>query len=126
MFVLGGLLLRWRLKWIFASGLCFGVLRFTLSALNGKMWVLAGVMLHGCSYTLVLITAQIYLEERVTPPGGRGAGPVHPDDQRCGEPAGLPRHRFVVQRLHRHAWHPMAAFLGRAGRSGGRRAGLLP
>jgi MFS family permease len=65
MFVLGGLLLRWRLKWIFASGLCFGVLRFTLSALNGKMWVLAGVLLHGCSYTLVLITAQIYLEERV-------------------------------------------------------------
>ena len=65
MFSLGGLLLKWRLKWIFASGLTFGLLRFSLSAMNGKIWVLAGVLLHGCSYTLVLITAQIYLEERV-------------------------------------------------------------
>ena len=65
MFSLGGLLLRWRLKWIFACGLSFGVLRFTLSAMNGKLWVLAGVLLHGCSFTLVLITAQIYLEQRV-------------------------------------------------------------
>jgi hypothetical protein len=65
MFSLGTLLLRWRLKWIFACGLGFGVLRFTLSALNGKVWVLAGVLLHGCSYTLVLITAQIYLDQRV-------------------------------------------------------------
>jgi hypothetical protein len=33
--------------------------------MNGKLWVLAGVLLHGCSFTLVLITAQIYLEKRV-------------------------------------------------------------
>jgi MFS family permease len=65
MFSLGTLLLKWRLKWIFACGLGFGVLRFALSALNGKLWVLAGVLLHGCSYTLVLITAQIYLDQRV-------------------------------------------------------------
>ena len=65
MFSLGALLLRWRLKWIFACGLGFGVLRFGLCALNGKLWVLAGVLLHGCSYTLVLITAQIYLDQRV-------------------------------------------------------------
>ena len=65
MFSLGALLLKWRLKWIFACGLGFGVLRFALSAMNGKLWVLAGVMLHGCSFTLVLITSQIYLEERV-------------------------------------------------------------
>ena len=31
------------------------------------MWVLAGVLLHGCSYTLVTITAQIYLNQRVDP-----------------------------------------------------------
>jgi len=67
MFTLGTLLLQWRLKWIFACGLGFGVLRFTLSALNGKVWVLAGVLLHGCSFTLVLITAQIYLDQRVDP-----------------------------------------------------------
>jgi hypothetical protein len=33
--------------------------------MNGKMWVLAGVLLHGGSFALVFITAQIYLEQRV-------------------------------------------------------------
>ena len=65
MFALGTLLLKWRLKWIFACGLGFGVLRFSLSAMNGTSWVLAGVLLHGCSFTLVFITAQIYLDQRV-------------------------------------------------------------
>lgn len=65
MFLLGGLLTRWRLKWIIVAGLGFGVLRFGLSALNGKAGLLAGVLLHGCSFTLVLITAQIYLDQRV-------------------------------------------------------------
>lgn len=67
MFSLGWLLLRWRLKWIFACGLTFGVLRFALNALGGKAWVLSGVTLHGFSFTLVFITAQIYLDERVDP-----------------------------------------------------------
>jgi MFS family permease len=65
LFGLGTLLLRWRLKWVIACGLGFGVLRFALSAMNGKGWLLAGVLLHGCSFALVFITAQIYLEERV-------------------------------------------------------------
>jgi MFS family permease len=65
MFMLGGLLLKWRLKWIFACGLSFGVARFAFSALNGKGWLLTGVALHGCSFTLVFITAQIYLDQRV-------------------------------------------------------------
>ena len=65
MFMLGGLLLKWRLKWIFACGLAFGVVRFALCAINGKAWLLAGVVLHGCSFTLVFITAQIYLDQRV-------------------------------------------------------------
>jgi hypothetical protein len=65
MFSLGALLVKWRLKWIFAGGLAFGVARFALSAVNGKGWLLAGVFLHGGSFTLVLITAQIYLEQRV-------------------------------------------------------------
>ncbi len=67
MFSLGGLLLSWRLKWIFACGLGFGVLRFALSALNTKAGLLTGVALHGASYTLVFITAQIYLDQRVDP-----------------------------------------------------------
>jgi hypothetical protein len=64
MFVLGALLNR-RLKWIFTLGLSFGVLRFALCALNSKAYLLAGVVLHGCSFTLVIITAQIYLDQRV-------------------------------------------------------------
>ena len=65
MFSLGALLAKWRLKWIFAAGLGFGVLRFALSAVNGKAWLLAGVFLHGASFTLVFITAQIYLDQRI-------------------------------------------------------------
>ena len=38
---------------------------FALCAINGKAWLLAGVVLHGCSFTLVFITAQIYLDQRV-------------------------------------------------------------
>ncbi len=58
-------LLRMRLKWIFAIGLTFGVARFALSALDSKTWLLIGILLHGCSYTMVLITAQIYLDQRL-------------------------------------------------------------
>lgn len=65
MFVLATLLSRWRLKWILTAGLGFGVLRYTLCALNGKAWVLAGVTLHGCAFTLFFITAQIYVDERM-------------------------------------------------------------
>jgi MFS family permease len=67
MFSLGWLLAHWRLKWIFACGLAFGVLRFGLSAVGGEGWLLAGVALHGACFTLVYITAQIYLDQRVDP-----------------------------------------------------------
>jgi nucleoside transporter len=62
---MGWLLLKWRLKWIFALGLGFGVLRFAFSAVNDQTWLLVGIGLHGASYALVYITAQIYLEQRV-------------------------------------------------------------
>ncbi len=65
MFSLGALLLHWRLKWIFACGLGFGVARFAFSAINNEPSLLLGVFLHGASFTLVFITAQIYLDERV-------------------------------------------------------------
>ncbi|MFN7138011.1 MAG: MFS transporter [Limisphaerales bacterium] len=65
MFALGALLLKWRLKWIFAAGLAFGVARYAFSALDTRFWLLMGVLLHGASYTLVFITAQIYLDQRV-------------------------------------------------------------
>lgn len=66
MFALGALL-RWRLKWIITTGLLFGVARFAFSALDTSAGLLFGILLHGCSYTLVLITAQIYVDQRVDP-----------------------------------------------------------
>jgi MFS family permease len=65
LFSLGRLLARFRLKWIFLAGLGFTVLRFALCALNTRFWLLAGVFLHGASYALVLVTAQIYMDQRV-------------------------------------------------------------
>ncbi|MBI3874970.1 MAG: MFS transporter [Verrucomicrobia bacterium] len=67
MFALARLFTNWRLKWIFTAGLAFGVTRYALCALNGKAWILAGITLHGCSFTLVFITAQIYLDQRIDP-----------------------------------------------------------
>ena len=67
MLALGGLLMRWRLKWIIALGLALGVVRFALCALGAEWAVLAGVLVHGGSFTLVLITAQIYLDQRIDP-----------------------------------------------------------
>jgi hypothetical protein len=67
MFGLGWLLLNWRLKWIFACGLAIGVARFAFSAVNEKYCLLIGIMLHGASFTLVYITAAIYLDQRIDP-----------------------------------------------------------
>ncbi len=67
MLSLAWLLAHWRLKWIFACGLVFGVLRFALSAVNTNYSLLFGVALHGASFVLVFITAQIYLNQRIDP-----------------------------------------------------------
>jgi nucleoside transporter len=67
MFSLGWLLLNWRLKWIFAAGLGFGVARFALSGLNTDHSLLLGISLHGASFVLVFVTAQIYLNQRIDP-----------------------------------------------------------
>jgi len=65
MFCLAGLFLKWRLKWIFSAGLACGWLRYSLCAMDGRAWVLTGIALHGGAFTLFLITAQIYIDERV-------------------------------------------------------------
>ncbi len=65
MLCLAGLFSKCRLKWIFATGLLFGVARFVFCAFNNRAWLLAGISLHGFSFTLFYITAQIYLNERV-------------------------------------------------------------
>lgn len=65
MFALAGLFASWRLKWIFSAGLAFGVIRFLFCAWNTKASLLTGITMHGLSFTLFFITAQIYLNERV-------------------------------------------------------------
>lgn len=65
MFLLGWLLTNIRIKWIVALGLFAGVLRFVLCSLDSTAGVLLGISLHGVSFTLVLITAQVYIDQRV-------------------------------------------------------------
>src|SRR5262249_53447158 len=65
MLLLAGLFSNWRLKWIFAAGLFVGFVRFGMCAVDQRLWILAGITLHGVSFALVFITAQIYLNERV-------------------------------------------------------------
>jgi hypothetical protein len=67
MFSLAWMLHKWRLKWIIVLGLCFGLLRFGLSGLNTPATLLLGITLHGASYVLVFITAQIFLNHRINP-----------------------------------------------------------
>ena len=67
MFSLAWMLANWRLKWIFACGIGIGVARFAFSALDTPASLLLGVTLHGASYVLVFITAQIYLDENINP-----------------------------------------------------------
>ena len=64
---LSAVLGSWRLKWVLAAGIGFGLIRYGLCAMNEKVWVLTGVTLHGFAFTLVFITAQIYLDQRVDP-----------------------------------------------------------
>lgn len=67
MFTLAGLLARWRIKWVIALGLTFTAVRYFLCAMNSKLTLLVGLTLHGAGFTLVLITTQIYLEQRIDP-----------------------------------------------------------
>ena len=78
-FSLGWLLLHWRMKWIFAFGLGFGVLRFALSAFNTKNLPAHWHRAAWRVIALVFITAQIYLEQRVDHGLARaGAGVADP------------------------------------------------
>ncbi len=67
MLVLAGLMTRFRLKWVFLSGILICVIRYTLNAVNTLPAVLIGTTLHGFAFTLYFITTQIYLEERIDP-----------------------------------------------------------
>ena len=62
---LSSLLSRFRLKWVFLSGIAFGVLRYGLFMFDSNTALYVGIFLHGLCYTLYFITAQIYLEQRI-------------------------------------------------------------
>ncbi|MEY3394681.1 MAG: hypothetical protein RL346_917 [Verrucomicrobiota bacterium] len=71
MFLLGAMMLKYRLKTLLMCGLAFSVLRYALSGyagLSGMIgWHYAGVALHGVCYTIYFVTAQVYLDKRVDP-----------------------------------------------------------
>jgi MFS family permease len=64
---LSSLLTHIRLKWVFLAGIGFGVLRYALLAIDTRAALFCGIFLHGLCYTLFIITAQIYLEQRIPP-----------------------------------------------------------
>ena len=65
MLILSRVLARWRLKWALAAGLGCGLLRYAFYCFDNTPWVLAGLTLHGFTYTFFFITGQIYLDQRV-------------------------------------------------------------
>lgn len=65
MISLSALLAHIRLKWVFLAGIAFGVARYALFALDTRAALYGGIFLHGLCYTLFIITAQIYLEQRI-------------------------------------------------------------
>lgn len=67
MLLLAGLMARFRLKWVFLSGIVICVFRYAMNAMNTQVWIMIGTTLHGFAFTLYFITTQIYLEERIDP-----------------------------------------------------------
>jgi len=67
MLLLAGLMARFRLKWVFLSGIGICAVRYAMNALDTKFWIMAGTTMHGFAFTLYFITTQIYLEERIDP-----------------------------------------------------------
>ena len=64
---MGAMFRRWRFKWVVATGIGFGVLRYALYATNSTFFVLLGLSLHGIAFTFTYIGSQIYLAERIEP-----------------------------------------------------------
>ncbi|TAG08861.1 MAG: MFS transporter [Verrucomicrobia bacterium] len=75
MFVVGGVMVRYRVKVVLLWALGLSILRFGLSGFSGYQgevgWHIVGIALHGVCYTFYFITAQIFLDRRVDP-GLRG------------------------------------------------------
>ena len=93
MFMLGIMLTRWRLKWIFMLGLGLAVFALLLVRVKYKNFFVGRHHFAGRGYTLVIITSQIYLEQRIDPMAGAGAIPPDHDDQRRWQSHRLSRAR---------------------------------
>jgi len=65
MVAIGGIMTRWRLKWVIMIGLLCGLLRYGLYAMNMTIPVLVGLGLHGFAFTFTYISTQIYLAEKI-------------------------------------------------------------
>ncbi len=69
--VMGGILMRYRVKFVLLWALGLSVLRFGMSAYAGgsglMAWHIAGIALHGVCYTFYFVTAQVFLDRRVDP-----------------------------------------------------------
>ncbi|MES2981459.1 MAG: MFS transporter [Verrucomicrobiota bacterium] len=71
LFLLGAMMLKFRLKTLLMWGLGLSVLRYAMSGYAGLSgiiaWHFAGVAMHGVCYTIYFVTAQVYLDRRVDP-----------------------------------------------------------
>ena len=71
MLVVAGVMTRYRVKSLLLWALGLSVLRYGMSAVAGATgllgWHIAGIALHGVCYTFYFITAQVFLDRRVTP-----------------------------------------------------------
>ena len=62
---MGAILQRWKFKWVIATGIAFGALRYALYATNSTIPVLLGLSLHGIAFTFTFVSTQVYLAERI-------------------------------------------------------------
>jgi MFS family permease len=62
---MGGILRRWKFKWVIAAGIGFGAVRYLLYATNSTVPVLMGLVLHGAAFTFTYVSTQVYLAERI-------------------------------------------------------------
>lgn len=66
MLVLAKLIVRHSFKSIFLMGIAFAVVRYALFVVGTPLYLGIGVFLHGLCFTLFYITAQIYLERKLS------------------------------------------------------------
>jgi MFS family permease len=71
MLLMGVLLRRWRVKWLFLFAIGCGLARYLLYAVGassgGSWWVLSGIAFHGLCWTFFFEAGRLFLDRRVEP-----------------------------------------------------------